>query len=476
MKKDHLAILILLVGLFLFGCGNGGYGDEVFENDDPASVDEEGSFEEHDTSTRPTSTSNTLELTEGQATLRDFRLPIPLFSPESAWNQSALDADVLPESEQQILTLYRVLLGDNSNLHPKNSDSSAPFMFVNYEEWTVPIFRAGAGQQMVLICTYDGDLDYTNPKLPEAAVEPGGPVMIPVATALIRPSGPEGAFSDGFLVLFDPDTVTAYDFWQATTQRDGECASHGGGLLGESVQEAGAVDFFDVRGPGANPTGYYSARASGLPLLGGLLLPEDVEAGVIAHALAVAIPYPRIANPRNPAPEDVIYPASSAEVDYYNTDAYALAQGQRIRLKDSLVLASEPWGDADGSEVMTLIDDLPVAPITRMFLTALHDYGAIVVDNDSSIGFYAEDVHSANLQLTDEQVNILIGNPPDTPLPAGLTKWQIVMGKLSEDLLIVPLGSGGDGPWWEYEGSARIAGKATIGVSNFEVVTPAATP
>jgi len=348
---------------------------------------------------------------------------------------------------------------------------------VNYEDWTIPIFRAGDVEQAVLVCNYDGDLDYTNLKLPAASVDPGGPVMALAPVGPVRPSGPEGDESDGHLVLYSPETFTAFDFWQATTLRDGECRSQGGGLIGNAVLEAGMVDFFDVRGPGANPVTYYSARASGVPLLAGLLVPEDIETGVIEHALAVAIPNPRNTNGRrDPSPDDIVYPASQVEGDFYNTDPLALAQGQRIRLKDMLVVADESYGDTYGVTEAIPISDLPVAPITRMFLTALHTYGAYVVDNSGGLTIYAEDIHSANLQLTDEELNGLIGRPLDSPLPAGQTKWQILIGQLAEDLTWIPLAAGGAEPWWEYESLGHNPANATIGYSNFEAIEPAAMP
>ncbi|MCJ7552162.1 MAG: hypothetical protein MUQ30_21030 [Anaerolineae bacterium] len=465
MKKIQAVIAVALVlgALLLVACDGNEYHDE-----EDSTVEESPDTGDDD--------STPQVVVSGDLLPRDFKLPLPLFAPDSAWNQIALDAAVLPESDQQILSLYRVLLGDNSSLHPKTAEFTAPFMYLNYDDFSIPIYRASDTEQAVLVCNYDGDLDYTNPKLPEASENPGGPVMAPAPAVAVRPSGPQGDYSDGHLVLFNPETFIAFDFWQATIVRDGECQSQGGGLAGTSVLEAGTVDFFDVRGPGANPVGYYSARASGVPLLAGLLLPEDIESGAIEHALAVAFPSPRSVNGRNPSSEDIFYPASSVEVDFYDTNPFALAQGQRIRLKDLLVIADEAYGDTFGVTDAIAIDDLLVAPITHMFLTALRTYGAYVLDASGGLTFYAEDIHSANLQLTDEEVNALIGQPLDAPLPTGLTKWQIVMEQLAEDLTSIPLASGGSVPWWEYESTGRNPGNATIGYSNFEVVEPATIP
>jgi hypothetical protein len=217
------------------------------------------------------------------------------------------------------------------------------------------------------------------------------------------------------------------------------------------------VDFFDVRGPGANPDTYYSARAHGTPLLAGLIMPEDVESGAIAHALALAIPGPRntSADPSEPLASDYFYPASTTETDFFNTNPYALAAGQRIRLKQTLV-------DEEGE----VIDESQLAPITRMFLMALRTYGAYLIDNAGGFSFSAEDIHTAVLHLSDDEVNALIGQPPGTPLPAGMTKWQVVIEKLTEELELIPIAHG---PWEEGQDPAT----ATIEISNFEVVEPA---
>ncbi|MDY7076664.1 MAG: hypothetical protein SXV54_07025 [Chloroflexota bacterium] len=387
---------------------------------------------------------------------RDFTLPIPLFALDSAWNQTATGADVLPESPQQILVTYRVLRGDTTNLHPTYEEppSTWPFPWVNYDEYTIPVFRTGAGQQSVLICDYEGYLSWPSPKFPGEPQE-GGPVTVPAPASMVRPASPTGIDSDGHMVLYESDTFTEYDFWQATTVRDGECQSHGGGLMGTAILEAGAIDFFDVRGSGTNSDTYSSARAVGTPLLAGLILPEDVEGGAISHALAVAIPGLRntSAAPSEPLPSDYFYPASTTETDYYNTDPSSLAAGQRIRLRQTIV-----------DDTGVLIDENQLAPITRMFLTALRTYGAYLVDNAGGFTFYAEDIHTADLDLTDAQVRALTG---ESSLPPGQTKWQIVIEKLNEELEQIPFAYG---PWTEGQDPET----AEIETANFEVVEPAA--
>jgi cysteinyl-tRNA synthetase len=391
---------------------------------------------------------------------RDFVFSTPLFAAGSAWNQSAVAAQVLPESDQHILVTYRVLRGDATDLHPAGAwYTTWPFPFVNYDDYTIPIFRAGAGQQGVTLCDYDGNLAWPSPKFPDPPQE-GGPVTVPPPAGSVRPAGPQDTGADGHLALYDPATFTAYDFWQATTQRDGACLSWGGGYTGTAILEAGAIDFFDVRGDGTNPAGVASARAVGTPLLAGLILPEDVEGGSIDHALAFAIPGLRnlSSDPYDPLPSDYVYPAATTETDFYNTNPSALAAGQRLRLTQTLV-------DADGNP----LDEDQLAPITRMFLAALRTYGAYLVDSSGGFTFYAEDIHTAVLDLSDAEINALIGQPPGAPLPPGKTKWQIVIETLDLELEQIPFAYG---PWTEGQDPAT----ASITHANFEVVQPAVRP
>ncbi len=398
----------------------------------------------------------------GTSLLRDFSLPVPLFAPDSPWNQRADGAAVLPESDRQILVTYRVLRGDITDQRPVDYPSVVnwPFMDVSYDDFTTPIFRTGSGQQSVLLCDYEGNLSWPSPKF--GIQQEGGPVPVPLPAGTVRPNGPQDIGADGHLVLYNPDTFEEYDFWQATTVRDAQCASSGGGLEGNAILEAGAIDFFDVRESGSNPDTLSSAHAVGTALLAGLILPEDVQGGSIDHALAFALPGLRnlSADPTEPLASDYYYPASTTETDYFSVNPYHMAAGQRVRLKSTIV--------DDNGDIIDEARDL--APITQMFLTALRIYGAYPIDGADGFTFYAEDVHTANLNLTDAEVNALIGRPAGTPLPEGWSKWQVVMEQLNLDLERIPLAY--DATWEDGDNPAA----AVYNVANFEVVQPAERP
>ena len=386
---------------------------------------------------------------------RQLPFSLPLYEGEySAWLEDVRPAAVLAGSDEQIQATYQALCGDTSGLYPVDDPPTTdqPIPQVRADAGALPIFAASAGSQEVLLCDYAGFGQYPNSKW--GVPTEGGPVEVPACAGEVRPSGPDGLDADGYLILVAGDT--AYDFWQATTVREGECQSMGAGLPGPAILQAGQADFGDIHGSGANPAGVQGARPTGTPLLAGAILPEDVESGEIAHALAVAIPgmRNRSSDPSSPLAADVVYPASSTDGVRYSINDEALAAGQRLRLRGTVV-------GADGD----VINENQLTPITRMFLRALRRYGAYVVDTADGFSFFAEDIHTAALELGDDEINALIGRPAGTALPSDMTRWQLVIETLNQELAAIPFA---DGP---------CNGAATnVETANFLVVEPASAP
>jgi hypothetical protein len=216
---------------------------------------------------------------------------------------------------------------------------------------------------------------------------------VPLPAGVFRPAGPESDEADGCVILYDNIDYEEWDFFQVTTSR--EPLQHGGGHEGTEILVAGSLARFDTQSTGARlppdsePLG--SSRATGLPYLGGLLVPEDFKNGensVIRHAMAFTFPRSRYFPFRAPPdPPDFIYPAVKSETSHFIQNPYALAAGMRIRLKS--VIKS-----ADGRELpQDNWDTLP--PAVRIFFTALHEYGAYLVDGAFGFGFAAEDRETA---------------------------------------------------------------------------------
>ena len=86
-------------------------------------------------------------------------------------------AAVLPESEAQVLSLYRDLVGDTSVLVPPEEPVRWPYIVVIYDEFTYPIARAGQDTQDVLLRDYDGVLSWPGSKFSDLEfTEPGSVV------------------------------------------------------------------------------------------------------------------------------------------------------------------------------------------------------------------------------------------------------------------------------------------------------------
>ncbi len=193
-------------------------GDEFFEETDDEEFDDE-----------PVPV-----IDEGDLFLRDFSFDLPLFSPDSAWNQRADDASVLGESDSQILSLYRVLLGDISSLEGYSEPVTEwPYMDVGSYVYSVPISRAGEGSQDVFICEDEGIVGWAHPKF--GVETEGGPVTVPAPAGVVRPAGPENSDADAWLVLYDPDTFISWDYFAATPNRNDECLGFEGGLVGNEI-------------------------------------------------------------------------------------------------------------------------------------------------------------------------------------------------------------------------------------------------
>ncbi len=394
----------------------------------------------------------------GAALLRDFALPLPLFAPASAWRQSARGVAVAADSDAKILHLYRVLRGDTRTLRPRGLEPLGwPFADVNHDEFAIPIFAAGTGTWRIALRDYAGQPSWPGPSLAPRVF--GGPVEVPRGAGPLRPAGPAGSDSDGHLVLYEQRQALEYDLWQASTAGPGG-EVRGAGERGAALVAAGAVERFSVHGSATNPRGESSARATGIALLAGLLVPEDIERGRIDHALAFAAPVlrNRSPDPSEPLPGEAVYPAATTETDFYDVGPHGWRAGERIRLKEGLV-----------DEDCVPIEEREAAPITRMFLAALREHGAYLVDNAAGFSFFAEDIHTAPLRLSRAAVNRLAGRPAEAPLPAGKTRWQVVMEALNAALEGLPLACG---PWRDGQDPAR----AAITRANFEVIAPAREP
>jgi hypothetical protein len=360
-----------------------------------------------------------------RALIRTFKLPHPLYAVPKKQPQ-----------DEYVRRTYKTLVTTlDADGKPQN------FMALGFDDYTVPVFAANPARTDELrIQPYDG-AGWAPSTLPSVFHDGAYYVPdIPLPAGLIRPSCPYGLDSDGHLVLYDAENRLEYDYWNATTAVDGK-ATLGGGREGKRVLFAGSVERFEVKGFGAQQLDakcrpLTSARATGVPLLAGLLASEDLAAGAnseIGHAMVFAMPELRHLCPSAADPDvpfDFVYPATKTESSHPLEDRFALAAGERIRLKP----AAEGLRDVHGH----LIDESKLAPITRIYLDALRKHGAYLADGALAFAFYAEDWRSANLELPKPEFNHLRGAPTDAELGTDSTQWRELMVTLRKDLYKIP--------------------------------------
>ncbi len=260
-------------------------------------------------------------------------------------------------------------------------------LFINTRRWTTPVVDEDGGVATRVVCRqlppYCGDGNR-------------------VTSLLIPPSQDPLPQYDGWFTVLDRSQGVAYDLWRA---RRGEGDN-------SEVISYQFMRKWDLNGPGYQVPDKVSARGSGLPLFAGLILPEEIEAGRIDHALAISLP--------GPAQRKYMQPASSTDgVGAVNS----MPEGARLRLKSNvrLTFAACPRTKAQRStssdETTT---DKAKSPrcytartnrrAARAIFTALRRYGAILVDRSRVPTLYAELTPQWQTVLKDQNGRLLSDN------------------------------------------------------------------
>ena len=86
--------------------------------------------------------------------------------------------------------------------------------------------------------------------------------------------------TDHHMVVWQPSTDTMWEFWMA----------RGRPTAGTRATAAGCMDVSKNPGYFTDPYPRWGATATSLPLLGGLMRLDELEAGRIDHGLAIALP------------------------------------------------------------------------------------------------------------------------------------------------------------------------------------------
>ncbi len=246
-------------------------------------------------------------------------LPCPLFPPDNIWNRDISSMPVHANSAAWIASI-----GLTTGLHP--DFGKGPY---NNRILGIPYTVISATQPMVLM-----DFTYFDES------DPGPypvPYNVPVEGGTAKASKGKG---DSHVLLVQEGTCDLYEVFASKRNRDGSW--HGG---------SGAV--FDLSSNDLRPDTWTSADAAGLPILPGLVMRDEVEAGVITHALRFTADVTQRA---------YVWPARHYASS--QTDPDLPPMGIRVRLKAS-------------------VDISGFSTDNQVILQALKTYGMMLADNGS---------------------------------------------------------------------------------------------
>jgi hypothetical protein len=311
---------------------------------------------------------------------------IRYFSPESPWNTSVEGLPVAANSARLLeLGLRRIAVREvpgQQGVETFARQQDAEFT-INTEAWAPLVVSAGGdGAETTRMVCRQSDCGSNDPPVPDELALPPG-------------TTPDPRY-DGWMSVIDVDKGVGYDFWRARRQSDGTISfqfSKGWTLDGPGFSPPVSED--PERAPGA--------RGSGLPLFAGLVSPGELTAGRIDHALAVSLP--------GVARRNFVQPAS---VTNGIGARAALPAGARIRLRSGVSLRNSPFAprrirvarfdsrgrpdpqgkfDRQGNLLPRRLLDGSATQIrarsVETILTALREYGAIVVDRAAVPTLYA---------------------------------------------------------------------------------------
>jgi hypothetical protein len=246
-----------------------------------------------------------------------------LFPSDNPWNEKITAAPVAANSNTLVASIGAAL-----SLHPdfgtvyNGALNGIPYNVVSGTQPKVT----------VVIDAYESESDLLPVPIPAGAVIEGDPLA------------PSQNSSDRHLIVYDQDQNIAYELFNV----------HRPSEEPDNQWHADSEAVWDMSKDSFRTPGFTSADAAGLPILPGLVRPDEVlDQGIINHALRFTVPKSDSA---------YVFPAShQAGV---NNPAYP-RMGERFRLKSSFDISGFP-------------------PADRVILQALKDYGMIVADNGSS--------------------------------------------------------------------------------------------
>ncbi|MGH8973088.1 MAG: hypothetical protein ACRD0C_07765 [Acidimicrobiia bacterium] len=261
----------------------------------------------------------------------------PLFPADNAWHADVSHLPVHPRSAAWITSMG----GPARRLHPDFGPAGA-----GEQPYGIPYVVVDGSHALVAVSfDYDDESD--------AGPYPFGP------------DTPIEGGSDRHALMVDKSSCTLYELYAAEYSPSGSTAG------------SGAI--WDLRSHDLRPAGWTSADAAGLPILPGLLRKDEVDAGVVDHAIRLTA---------SRTDRSFVWPARHQAGAA--RDPNLPPMGGRFRLR----------GDFDLS---------PYRPDTQVVLRAMQRHGLIIADNGSDWYFTGTSEEGWDTDLLDELKRIPAG-------------------------------------------------------------------
>lgn len=211
------------------------------------------------------------------------------------------------------------------------------------------------------VAIYEVPENQTTKKVTIPTSETNDPNLQAACNAVPLPENPVAAAgSDKHLVVYQPSKDRIWEFWNFRKEGS-EYKAGNAGFLEHASESLGTM------GVGSSPDakGFWGGRASAIPVVAGIITSEDLERGAIPHALAMSIPSTINRN---------TYRWPAQHTDGGQTSTSYLQEGMLFRLKPSYNIG------ASGKSACV-----------KMLMTAVQEYGLMVVDQGPDLSLYGED-------------------------------------------------------------------------------------
>jgi len=274
---------------------------------------------------------------------------LPAFGPNAPWNIPVETIPLHPESDRYADMLWN------------NATAKRPGDFnLSFDSYTYPVYFVdeATGMYPVKVKWASNLKGKSIPWNPAWEAAPG---------------------SDAQVIILDPATGWEWNLWQVKFNK-GRVQCTNGNLVQAGQEHGEGDDPGDFR---TKENGFKPSRGCGIQCLAMLVLPEEIEAGAILHALSMPV--------RKPDKQTCVAPATKLE-HASKRSAPGVPEGMRFSLS------------VTDDEIEDWVDSLPAAlseaarRSARIIAVALRDYGWFITDTSGAAHLQFESRVSAGAQ------------------------------------------------------------------------------